>query len=88
MARPTTAIITVLILAVLFLVFDLHQKTKQNLNYQAKFFQYSIKGSWDELGRHENVLIQIRHEVMASREMWRHSLRLGFQESEVKGKAK
>ena len=37
MARPTTAIITVLILAVLFLVFDLHQKTKQNLNYQAKF---------------------------------------------------
>ena len=41
MARPTTAIITVLILAVLFLVFDLHNKTKQNLNYQAKFSKSS-----------------------------------------------
>ena len=47
MARPTTAIITVLILAVLFLVFDLHQKTKQNLNYQVKFFKYPNKGSRD-----------------------------------------
>lgn len=34
MTRPTTVIIAVLILAVLFLVFDLHQKTKQNLSYQ------------------------------------------------------
>ena len=54
MARPTTAIITVLILAVLFLVFDLHQKTKQNLNYQVKFFKKSKLGIQ---GRYKSVRI-------------------------------